>query len=217
MRRSLAARALSAVLWTGAALLLFGAVATVRATWDGQRELEQSDAAFDANDLRGAVQHARRAASAYVPGAAHVERAHARLLAVARGAEAAGEPDVALLAWQAERAAVLESASLIQPFPERLEEANRNLARLSAMKTTDEPARGEVLQRLFKEAQSEGARRAPWGGLLPAGLLLAAAGMWWFGARALTADGRISWERGRWGILLFACGAGLWAVGAFHG
>lgn len=217
MKRSLAARAVGAAIWACGALLLFGAVATVRATWDGQRELALSDAAFDANDLRGAVQHARRAASAYVPGGPHVERAHARLLAVARGAEAAGKPDVALLAWQAERAAVLESASLVQPFPERLEEANRNLARLSAMKATDEPARTELLERLFKEAQNESARRAPWGVLLPGGLLLAAAGLWWFGARALTADGRISWLRGRWGILLLACGAGLWALGALRG
>jgi hypothetical protein len=217
MTRQLAARAMSAAFWTCGGLLLFGAVATARATWDGERELALSDAAFDSNDLRGAIQHARRSASAYVPGASHVERAHARLLAVARGAEAAGKPDVALLAWQAERAAVLESASLFQPFPERLEEANRNLARLTAMKTEGDPARGELLERLFKEAQSESARRAPFGALLPSGLALAAVGMWWFGARAVSEDGRISWLRGRWGILLFVCGAGLWALGTFRG
>src|SRR4051812_34806048 len=148
-------RALSSLSWAACALLLFGGVATLRAVLDGEREIAASDAAFDANDLHGAIAHARRAASAYAPGAAHVERGYARLLAVARGAEATGQADVAMLAWQAERASVLESASLWQPFPERLDEANRNLARLSAQKTQTEPERAETAQRLFTRAQNQ--------------------------------------------------------------
>jgi hypothetical protein len=127
------ARMLRVLGWALAGLVLFTGVATLRAVLDGEREIAASDAAFDQNDLHGAIAHARRAASAYALGAPHVERGYARLLAVARGAEATGQTDVAMLAWQAQRAAVLESASLWQPFPERLEEANRNLARLSAL------------------------------------------------------------------------------------
>lgn len=207
---------LARVAWTASALVLFLSVATLRAVLDGEREIAKSDAAFDANDLHGSIQHARRAASAYAPGAPHVERGYARLLAIARGAEAAGRADIALLAWQAERAAVLESASLIRPFPERLEEANRNLARLQAAKTTSEHDRAEVAQRLFQKAQGQQAR-PPWGALLAAGLLVAAAGLAWFAAAGVAADGRIHWLRGRWGLGLCLLGAALWAAAAFHG
>jgi hypothetical protein len=204
-------------LWGASALALFAGVATLRAVLDGERELGASDAAFDANDLHGAIQHARRAASAYVPGAPHVEQGYARLLAVARGAEAAGKPDIAMLAFQAERAAVLESASILRPFPERLDEANRNLARLSALKSGAEPERAELAKRLFKEAQGQSAGQGYWGSLLAGGLLLAGAGLGWFARSALGPAGRIQWLRGRWGLLTFGVGAALWALAALRG
>jgi len=210
-------RLLRALGWTACAVLLFTAVATLRAELDGEREIAASDLAFDANDLHGAIQHARRAASAYAPGAPHVERGYQRLLAIARGAEATGRPELAMLAWQAERAAVLESASLWHPFSERLEEANRNLARLSASKSLSEVERAETAQRLFKQAQSQSSERPPWGAFLAGGLLLAALGVGWFAARALAPDGRIEWLRGRWGLLTFGLGMALWAAAAFHG
>lgn len=213
---SRARRVLGLVAWAVCGVLLFAGVATLRAVSDGERELRLSDAAFDANDLHGAIAHARRAASAYAPGAPHVERGYQRLLAVARGSEAIGKPEVAMLAWQAERAAVLESASLWHPFPERLEEANRNLARLSAAKTGAEPERADLARRLFNEAQAGGSQ-APWGALLAAGLLIAGLGVAWFAARALLPDGRIAWLRGRWGLVTFGVGAALWALAAFHG
>jgi hypothetical protein len=207
---------LARVAWTLSALVLFLGVATLRAVLDGEREITASDAAFDANDLHASIQHARRAASAYAPRAPHVERGYERLLAIARGAEASGQADIALLAWQAQRAAVLESQSLLRPFPERLEEANRNLARLQAAKTAAESERTEVAQRLFRKAQGREAR-APWGALLAAGLLLAAAGLGWFAAAGVAADGTIQWLRGRWGLVTVALGAALWAAAAFHG
>jgi len=203
--------------WAACVVVLFAGVATLRAVLDGEREIAASDAAFDANDLHATIQHARRAASAYAPGAPHVERGYQRLLAVARGAEATGRPEIAMLAWQAERAAVLESASFWHPFADRLEEANRNLSRLSASKSLAEAERTETAQRLFKQAQSQSAEQAPWGALLAAGLLVAAFGLGWFAARALGPDGRIEWLRGRWGLLTFGLGAALWALAAFHG
>jgi hypothetical protein len=189
-------RALSISVWTCAALLLFGAVATLRALLDGQREIEASDAAFDANDLRGAIEHARRAASSYAPGAPHVEQGYARLQAVARGAEATGRPELAMLAYQAQRAAALESASFVQPFPTRLEEANRNLARLAAVETAAEGDHQQTARRLFRDAQAEGLPSG-WGALLPGSLLLAAAGLFGFASRALGPGGRIDWLKGR--------------------
>jgi hypothetical protein len=210
-------RLVRAVVWSVAAVLLFAGVATLRAVLDGERELRASDAAFDANDLQGAIEHARRAASAYAPGAPHVERSYERLLAIARGAEATGQGAVAMQAFQAERAAVLESASFFQPFPERLEEADRNLARLSASTTGAEAERAETARRSFERSRAERSGRTPWGGCLAAGLLMSALGAGWFGARALRPGGRIAWLRGGWGLLTFGLGAALWAFAAFHG
>jgi hypothetical protein len=112
---------------------------------------------------------------------------------------------------------VLESASVYQPFPARLEEANRNLARLSAMKTGPEPERPETAKRFFKEAEARDPERLPRGALLAVGLLLAGAGIAWFGSKALLPGGGIHWSNGRWGLVTFALGLALWAAGAFHG
>jgi len=210
-------RALRAGSWAIAALLLFLGVATLRAVLDGERELRASDAAFDANDLPSAIEHARRAASAYAPGAPHVERSYERLRAIARGAEAAGLSSIAMQAYQAERAAVLESASISRVFPERLEEADRNLARLAASQSRSDSDRGELARRMFERSRVQGAGRTPWGAGLAAGWLLAALGVAWFGRAALVAGGRVAWWRGRFGVALFFLGLGLWAVAAFRG
>lgn len=215
--RPIGRAALSLLFWCACALLLFGSVATLRAVLDGERELRASDTAFDANDLHASIQHARRAASAYAPGAPHVRLGYERLLAIARGAEATGQPELAMLAWQAQRAAVLETASLIRPFPERLEEANRNLARLEATKVGADSTRSERAGRLFKQAQENSQQQLPWGSALAGGLLLAGLGVGWFGRQALSPDGKVAWLRGRWGLVLFALGTGLWALAAFRG
>lgn len=208
---------LSLLFWALCALLLFGAVATLRAVLDGERELRASDAAFDGNDLHASIQHAQRAASAYAPGAPHVRRGYERLLAIARGAEATGQPELAVLAWQAQRAAVLETASVARPFAERLEEANRNLARLEATKAGADDTRPERAERLFRQAQEKSQEKLPWGSLLAGGLAVAALGLAWFARQGLRPDGKIDWLMGRWGLLLFAAGSGLWALAAFRG
>ncbi len=209
-------RLLSPLLWGACALLFFGAIATLRAVLDGEREIAASDSAFHANDLHASIQHARRAASAYAPRAPHVRRGYERLVAIARGAEALGKPEIAVLAWQAQRAAVLESASLFRPFPERLEEANRNLARLQAARAGAEAAQPELAGRLFRQAQEQSSPRLPWGSLLSVGLLLAGLGLAWFARRAL-GPGGIAWLEGRWGLVLFGLGSALWALSAYHG
>jgi hypothetical protein len=213
----LLSRALRSACWGISALLLFLGVATLRAVLDGERELRASDTAFDANDLPAAIEHARRAASAYAPGAPHVERSYARLRAIARGAEAAGLAPIAMQAYQAERAAVLESASLWHVFPERLEEADRNLARLSAGKTGPESDRAEEARRLFDRSRVQRSGRTSWGAGLAAGWTLSALGVAWFASKALVPGGRIEWWRGRFGVALFGLGLALWAVAAFRG
>ncbi len=214
--RSTGRSLLSLLVWGLCAALFFGGVATLRVVLDGEREIAASDAAFDANDLHASIQHARRAASAYAPGAPHVRRGYERLVAIARGTEALGKPDVSVLAWQAQRAAVLESASLIRPFPERLEEANRNLARLQAARAGAGATQPELAGRLFKQAQERSAEQLPWGSLLAVGLLVAGMGLAWF-ARSAFGPGGIAWLKGRWGLALFGLGSALWALAAYRG
>jgi hypothetical protein len=209
--------ALRAVCWGLAALLLFLGVATLRAVLDGERELGASDAAFDNNDLQGAIEHARRAASAYAPGAPHVERSYERLLAIARGAEAAGLSPIAMQAYQAERAAVLESASFWQPFPERLEEADRNLSRLAAAKLGPEAEQAGTARRLFERSRTERSGRSLWGAGLAGGWALLGLGLGSFASRALAPGGGIAWASGRWGLFLFGLGLALWAVATLRG
>ncbi len=100
--------------WQRLALLAFLSVLifaafSARVILEGESELSASDAAFDRGELASALDHARRAATLYAPGAPHVERAYERLNALALGAEAAGQPKIAFLAWQATRSAALES------------------------------------------------------------------------------------------------------------
>jgi hypothetical protein len=111
------------------ALVAF-ALATLRTLERGRAELALSDAAFDRGALVPAVQHARRAATAYVPRAVHVTRAYERLRAVARGAERGRDLANARAAWQAMRDAALESGHLWQPHAVERAEAERNLERL---------------------------------------------------------------------------------------
>ncbi len=117
---------------TAASLALVIAALVAYATAErGAREMLASDGAFDAGRLELAVQHARRAASAYVPGAGHVEQGYERLRAVARGAERARDVELARAAWRAVRAAATESRHVWQPRAAELAQAGAELARLS--------------------------------------------------------------------------------------
>lgn len=109
------------------------AVVTARAVSNGEAELKKSDVAFDQGRLTAALEHARRAAVDYAPGAPHVARAYARMIAIAVGAEARGKHQLALAAWRAVRGAALETRHLWIPRRRELERANRSLARLEAM------------------------------------------------------------------------------------
>lgn len=202
--------------WTLSAALLIVATATLRAVLDGEREMRASDAAFDRDDLRASIHHARRAAAAYAPEAPHVARAYARLTAIARGAEARGDVQLAFVAWQAQRAAVLESRHLRQPFPERLEEASRNLARLGGQRAGGDANTVTLARKLLDESRARSAPGPAWGALLVTGLLLGAAGLSWFAARALRPDGSIAWRHGRLGLVLVVAGAACWAIAAYR-
>jgi hypothetical protein len=121
------------------ALAVF-ALATQRMLVRGGEELRASDVAFDAGQLDAAIRHARRAATSYVPGAAHVDAAYERLRAVAMGAERARDSSLARSAWRAVRAAALETRHVWSPRGRELEQADSNLARLDGVGVASAPA-----------------------------------------------------------------------------
>ena len=126
----------------GALSLIVYALVAYHTLQRGELAMRESDRAFDAGQLELAVQHARRAAGDYVPGAEHVRRGHERLRAVARGAEREQDLELARFAWRSLRSAAVDSAHLWAPHPEALREADAELARLAGR----EPPRGAGLR-----------------------------------------------------------------------
>jgi len=114
----------------GALGLIVYALVTYHTLQRGELSMRESDRAFDAGQLELAVQHARRAAGDYVPGAEHVTRGYERLRAIARGAEREQNVELARFAWRSLRSAAVDSAHLWVPHPEALREADAELARL---------------------------------------------------------------------------------------
>lgn len=204
-------RALSLLLTAGLALF---AVATARAVLDGNRAMEESDAAFDRGDLRGAVLHARRAATLYAPGAPHVGRAYERLNAVALGSEAIGQTEVAFFAWQATRAAALESRHVVQPRAAELERANQNLARLEVALRGAKPEQQAELRKeaLARFRSHESAPEPFWALALALGFGLALGGLTLFAVRGVARDGTVVVRNARLGALLALLGAACWTI-----
>lgn len=122
-----------AILWVlvSSAILVSGLVVTAaRLSVEGGRAMDESDREFDQGHLRESLQLARRAASLHAPGLKHIQRADARLDAIAIGAEAAQRTDVAVLAWQAIRATELERTWVGERPTDRARRADRRLAEL---------------------------------------------------------------------------------------
>jgi hypothetical protein len=163
----------------------------------GEDEMRASDRAFDSGRLELAVLHARRAATAYVPGARHVASGYERLRAVARGAERERDIPLARSAWGAVRAAAIESRHLWQPHPDALGEADAELARLSG------GARFAAAGRL------EGLPVAPLGGLV---LGASAAFLGWGAWRSAAGLGAGERPRARLALLAGLVGVIVWGA-----
>ncbi len=198
-------------------VVLCGAVFTARVVLEGQSELAASDAAFDAGKLEASLEHARESATLYAPGAPHVELAYERLTALALGSEAAGQPKVAALAWQAVRSAALESRHVWLPRSEELERANENLARLQALSQegTDDAQRGKAQARALRRLNADDAPSPTWIAVLGLGFVLSLCGLGLFAFQGLGAKGQLALGRGRLGIALFAIGAACWTLAAY--
>lgn len=185
-----------------ALLLVVFALATLRTLGRGDAEMAASDRAFDQGELGLALRHARRAATAYVPGAAHVDAAYARLQALALGAERARDVTLAASAWRAQRSAALESCHLWQPRQSELERADQNLARLLGL-----PPAAEL-------AGARPAFQARWVLLIALGFAAALGSLIWFCLGAWTPVGCWLPGRARWPALGLCAGvlAASWAL-----
>ena len=190
---------------------------TVRAIVSGQAEMEKSDRAFDEGNLALATLHARRAATLYAPGAAHVSAAYERLIAVAVGSEAAGQPQVAEQAWRAVRGAALETRHVHVVRASELERANQNLARLQAHAgAAAGPGGAGALRARYARAlerleQAHGPS-TPWTAALLLGYALCACGLGWFAARGVSKEGALLVRSGRAGLFVALLGVACWGL-----
>ena len=175
----------------------------LRSASRGQAEMAASDRAFEAGEWEPALDHARRAAGAYLPGADHVEAAYLRLRALAQGAEERGDLALATRSWEAVRASARETHHLWLPHALDVELADAELGRLRVVAGAS--------------ALTSAAPRAPqpvWALVLSAGFLGAGASLFWFCARVWNAAGVASLARARWPVLGWCAGmlALVWAL-----
>jgi hypothetical protein len=172
--------------WGLTAALVLGTLLG-RAIVEGSICVRRSDDALARGEVDAAVAYAMRATKWYVPFAPHVEAGYERLRTIARRAEAAGDADGALIAWQAIRAGARGTRSLWTPFADRLAEADEHIATLLGSKPPpgvdrDKPREQRVREHL--ELLATAAAPAP---LAVVALYLGLAA-WLYGAhRALSA------------------------------
>jgi hypothetical protein len=190
------------------------ALVTLRAVVDGEDYLRKSDEAFNKGDLPSATSYARSAAIMYAPGAPHVDRAYARLIAIALGAEAAGQKRAAQLAWQAVRSSALETRHVFTPHAADLQRANDNLARLeqSVDRSPEAPDPRIALEQARQELARDDAPSARWLAVLILGFAAAAVGLALVGLRGIGKDGALTLGRAKIGIVLAVIGAAFWTV-----
>lgn len=160
----------------------------VRVHRAAEAALDVSEQAFDRGDLVGATDAAREALTWYLPGSPHVERAVARLRALAIGAEATGDTASALRAWEALRGGLFEVAHPWSRTSETFEEAGAGVARLlllqsrAAAPVTDKQAEADELLRQVYKAPAREPGRDWFAGASSVGMFL----MLLFGARVLS-------------------------------
>jgi len=194
------------------------AVLTARAVSEGERRMRQSDEAFDRADLPGALLAARSAAVMYAPGAPHVRRAFERMVAVAVGAEAAGQRRTAESAWRAVRAAALETRHLWVVHRSELARADENLARLAQLAEADKPDADPklALARAKAELARDDAPSTQFVVALVVGFALALGGLGTVGFSGVTPAGGIVLGRAKLGVVLALAGAAMWTFAVWR-
>jgi hypothetical protein len=209
-------RAATAVTVVGIAI----AAASARAIASGEREIALSSDELRAGHPLEAIQHARRAAGWYMPGAPHVRVAYARLAALAIAAEKIGDRDTALFAWRSVRTAALETRWLVTPHAEDLARADAAIARLAAALPRPAETRvdpnAEIERDTLAALARDDAPDTAWSVVLVAGVVATIVGALVAARRAVTATGTISWPRALPGLALAAAGAVAYLVAVWR-
>jgi hypothetical protein len=189
---------------------------TVHALVEGQRELRASGTLLASGDFEQSIVRARRAASWYVPGAAHVPAAYERMIGIARVSEGRSDTTMALLSWRAVRSAALSSRWITQPHPHELAAANASIARLSATQARPQGApeqpSAQLEQEMLEALSREERPFTGWVIVMLAGFGMFAGGLTQFGWRAVDASGAFDFKRVRPGLVVAAAGALAWMV-----
>lgn len=188
----------------------------VRVFRAGEAALIESERAFDQGDLETATSTAREALTWYLPGAPHVDRAIARLRAIAVGAEATGDVTSALRAWEALRGGLFETAHPWSTTEPAFEEAGAGVARLlihqsrGSTPLTDRQAESDdKLRQVYRTPMWEAGR--DWfalGSSLGMGMMLI------FGARALSGRQLSSAAAVVWARAGLVVGLSIWVLAA---
>lgn len=116
-----------------AAVALVLGVASARVLVESRAALAEGRAALARGAVDPGVRALRRAAHLYLPGNPANAGAYDALERFARDQETLGHQDHALLAWRAVRSSALATRWVIVPHRDRLERANRRIARLMAL------------------------------------------------------------------------------------
>ena len=215
-----------------AVLVCLGAVLS-RVFWDGHAALADGDAAHRraevaraAGDVPGAreaeetaIARWRRAARWYAPGAPHVEKAYARLAALAAAAEKAGDRELALSAWRAVRSSSLATRSFYVPYQAELHAANARIAALMAAieDPAVDPARDQAGRQAWHLALLE-RDEAPSVGfsiLAILGFFTWVGGGFWFAWRGVTADDKLDRRQATVAGVLIVIGLAVWMVSLY--
>jgi hypothetical protein len=194
-------------------VLLFAAL-TARVVADGEAALAKSDTAFDQGDLRDAILYARRAAVLYVPGAPHVSASYARLRAIALGAEATKDFEIARQAWGATRAAALETTHFVTPRELDLERANASLARLAGAGNAN--ASASAREKMAAALARDDAPQATWVLVLGAGFALFATGLVSLVTAGVSREGVVSRRGITLSMVLAVAGILLWTLAVYR-
>lgn len=207
--------------WLGlsaAGLALLLAAMTYRAVSAGEQALAEAELAFDRGDLRESLRRARLAASLVAPGADHVDRAFARLMVIARGAEASADLDLARLAWEAVRDAATQGQGAFSAQSDRLAHANENLVRLAGRAAADRPGLDpELFARSLERDMARATARDPlWAVLLSAGACSSVVGLFWLGLRGVRRDGTLVRRELGFGGLIALAGAVCWLLAVYR-
>lgn len=133
-RRRFTARVGAMLGWVVLGVLLVGAPLLVRVAWEGRAELQAAAHARSQEDTDAEIEHLGRAARWRMIGLSHDEDALARLEAIGRLANDAGEDrrHVALAAYREIRRALLATRSFDVPHADQFHRANAHIAALMA-------------------------------------------------------------------------------------